>query len=85
VDAIEPLKRIESCPLGLKSHASTLCPLHAKIDRAIAATEKIFRETTIAELLSTTDSTPLCEGRKLIPLSLSPEGQSNPKPAAHKA
>jgi Rrf2 family protein len=86
VDVIEPLKRIECCPLGLKSHASSLCPLHAKIDRAIAATEKIFRETTIAELLSTTGSTsPLCEEPTLITLSASTEKQPNPKSAAHKS
>ena len=85
VDVIEPLKRIERCPLGLKSHASALCPLHAKIDGAIAATEKIFRETTIAELVSTTGSvTPLCEGQKLVTLSPTPDGQTNPKSAAHK-
>ncbi|HBN77768.1 MAG TPA: Rrf2 family transcriptional regulator, partial [Planctomycetaceae bacterium] len=38
VNAVSPLERIRSCPLGLKSHTD-LCPLHAELDKAYAATE----------------------------------------------
>jgi Rrf2 family protein len=61
VDAVEPLQRIRTCPLGLDTHRLRLCPLHKKLDEALAAVEHAFRETTIGELLATpTTSRPLC-------------------------
>jgi Rrf2 family transcriptional regulator, nitric oxide-sensitive transcriptional repressor len=51
VEAVEPLQRIRSCPLGLTAHRVHLCPLHRRLDDALASVEKAFRETTIAELL----------------------------------
>lgn len=53
VDAVEPLGRICNCPLNLQSHTS-LCPLHAELDRAYAATEEAFAKVTIAGLLNST-------------------------------
>jgi Rrf2 family protein len=50
VQAVEPLQRIRGCPLGLKGHAN-LCPLHRRIDQAIALVEDALRRSTIAELL----------------------------------
>ena len=46
VKTVAPIERIHSCPLGLKSHLS-LCPLHAELDKAYAATEKAFASVTI--------------------------------------
>jgi Rrf2 family transcriptional regulator, nitric oxide-sensitive transcriptional repressor len=62
VNAVSPLARIRACPLGLKSHKQ-LCPLHAELDRAYAATEAAFAGVTIDELLKSTasPSIPLCE------------------------
>jgi Rrf2 family protein len=61
VNAVSPIERIHSCPLGLKSH-SQLCPLHAELDRAYAATEKAFAGVTISQLLGSTNPiVPLCE------------------------
>lgn len=61
VNAVSPLQRINSCPLGLKSHKS-LCPLHAELDRAYAATADAFASVTIAALIeSTSPIVPLCE------------------------
>ena len=61
VNAVDPLKRIRECPLGLTSHTS-LCPLHRELDKAYAATEAAFRAVTIQELLrSTIPIVPLCE------------------------
>lgn len=54
VNAVAPLGRIASCPLGLKSHTS-LCPLHAELDRAYAATEAAFAAVTIQQLLDSTN------------------------------
>lgn len=36
VDAIDPVRRIERCPLGLESHGAQLCALHALLDRILA-------------------------------------------------
>lgn len=61
VHVVEPLKRIEFCPLGIPSHQK-LCPLHARLDCAIAASEAILREAIVADLLSDDGSgTPLCK------------------------
>jgi len=50
VSAIDPIERIRSCPLRLAAHASGLCPLHRRIDDSLAAIERDFAQTTIAEL-----------------------------------
>jgi Rrf2 family transcriptional regulator, nitric oxide-sensitive transcriptional repressor len=63
VNAVEPIERIESCPLGLAAHGVRLCPLHKRMDEAMATVEKAFRETTLAEVLAEpSDSVPLCDG-----------------------
>jgi len=50
VNALSPLERIRSCPLGLKSHKK-LCPLHAELDRDYAATEAVFSNVMVQKLL----------------------------------
>jgi Rrf2 family nitric oxide-sensitive transcriptional repressor len=62
VSAVDPIKRIQTCPLGLASHGVRLCPLHRRMDNALAAVEKAFGETTLAEVLAEpTESVPLCD------------------------
>ncbi len=51
VTVVDPIQRIRTCPLGLAPHRDKLCPVHAKLDEALALIERTFRETTIAELL----------------------------------
>jgi hypothetical protein len=59
---VEPIERIRTCPLGLKAHGIKLCPLHRRVDAALALVEKAFQETTLAEILGEpTPSPPLCE------------------------
>ena len=61
VNAVDPICRINTCPLGLKGHGANLCPLHRKLDDAMRETETAFAETTLAQiLLSSTSSYPLC-------------------------
>jgi Rrf2 family protein len=68
VNAVEPVGRICECPLGLKAHGVKLCPLHKRMDNALAMVEDAFRKTTLAEILAEpTTSRPLCEV-PLIPL-----------------
>jgi len=58
VSAVDPIKRIKSCPLGLTAHAEHLCPLHQKLDDAARSLEEAFASTTIHSLLGES----FCEG-----------------------
>lgn len=70
IDAVDPIPRIRSCPLGLKSHGVNLCPMHRRLDDAMAGVEKVFKKSTVAELLEDPNpSKPLCE----FPHTLSPK------------
>ncbi|MCO6044356.1 Rrf2 family transcriptional regulator [Aeoliella sp. ICT_H6.2] len=61
VNMVDPIERIKKCPLGLKSHKA-LCPLHAELDKAFAATEAAFAGVTIKQLVeSSSPIKPLCE------------------------
>ncbi len=52
LNSVNPLQRIESCPLDLDAHSSDLCPLHRRLDQAMAMVENAFSGTTLAEILS---------------------------------
>jgi Rrf2 family nitric oxide-sensitive transcriptional repressor len=61
VQAVDPLPRILTCPLGLISHGINLCPLHRRLDNAMEMVEKAFKESTLADIISEpTKSKPLC-------------------------
>jgi Rrf2 family nitric oxide-sensitive transcriptional repressor len=61
VNAVEPIQRIRTCPLGLESHGVHLCPLHKRLDNALAMVENAFASTTLAEVLAEPSrSIPLC-------------------------
>src|SRR5687768_3126938 len=51
VQAVDPLRRIRQCPLGIESHGVKLCPLHRRLDEAIALVEKAYAGSSIAELV----------------------------------
>jgi Rrf2 family protein len=62
VNAVDPIRRIDTCPLGLAGHGVRLCPLHKRLDTALGMVEKAFQQTTLAELLAEpTQSVPLCD------------------------
>lgn len=62
VNAVEPIQRIRVCPLGLAAHGVRLCPLHARMDAALAQVEEAFGSTTLAEVLTEpSESVPLCD------------------------
>lgn len=61
VQAVDPIERITTCPLGIAAHGTRLCPLHRRLDNALAGMEKAFSESTLAEILAEpTRSRPLC-------------------------
>ena len=63
VNAVEPLQRIETCPLGLLEHGVKLCALHRRLDNAMKSVEDAFRHSTLADVLADPNpSVPLCGG-----------------------
>ena len=62
INAVDPIKHIESCPLKLETHGTRLCPLHKKVNASISLMEDMFKDATIATILAEpTNSIPLCE------------------------
>lgn len=53
LNAVEPLQRITGCPLGLATHRYQLCGMHARLDQAMARVEETLSQSTIAEILET--------------------------------
>ena len=52
-------RRITACPLGVPGHAPALCPLHQRLDDAVAQAEQTLGGVTIAQVLGE----PLCNSR----------------------
>ena len=68
VTAVEPIERIGTSPLGIAAHGANLCPLHSKLDRALALVEEAFRDSTLAEILEDpSPSIPLCPFPRIAP------------------
>jgi Rrf2 family nitric oxide-sensitive transcriptional repressor len=51
INAVDPIKRITTCPLNLPSHGANLCPLHRRLDNALELVEKALADSTLAELV----------------------------------
>jgi Rrf2 family transcriptional regulator, nitric oxide-sensitive transcriptional repressor len=62
LNAVDPISRIRTCPLDLATHGTKLCPLHRRLDAALAQVEQAFRNTTLAEVLADPSRVkPLCD------------------------
>jgi DNA-binding IscR family transcriptional regulator len=62
INAVDPLRRIDRCPLGRSAHSLRMCALHRRLDQGIAQMEALFSQTTIGELLAEQKlGRPLCE------------------------
>ena len=67
LNAVDPIQRIRTCPLGLELHGANLCALHKRLDDATAIIEKAFRDSTIGDLLiRPTKSAPLCDSSRRV-------------------
>ena len=66
VSAIDPIRRVNECPLGLRAHERELCPLHRKLDDAARLVEDAFRTTCLADLVGSPLPPPLCPGLETI-------------------
>ena len=72
VQAVDPIRRIRECPLGLELHGHRLCALHQALDDAIARVEKGFSRCSIASLIRDKgELAPLC--------AFTPEGRNRPQ------
>ena len=72
VNAVDPLQRILACPLALPEHRDKLCPLHNKLDQAMADIEKALGAATINDILVGPEGrVPL--GISTLPVLSSPE------------
>jgi Rrf2 family nitric oxide-sensitive transcriptional repressor len=59
INAVEPIRRIRTCPLGLVGHES-LCPLHRSLDNIAGQLESAYGAIRITDLLRSTGVKPLC-------------------------
>jgi Rrf2 family transcriptional regulator, nitric oxide-sensitive transcriptional repressor len=75
VQAVDPIKRIEHCPLPNNEEGGEppvrklhhLCPLHQRLDDALGAVEKIFRTTTLSDLVAAAkEGNPLCHSDRAM-------------------
>lgn len=53
INAVDPFNRLNTCPLGSGAGNDYLCPLHHRIDDAMASIEEGFSGVSIADLLPT--------------------------------
>ena len=51
VQAIAPIERISACPLGLKEHCETLCPLHRELDNLAKVAIQQLADTSLKSLM----------------------------------
>jgi Rrf2 family protein len=63
VEAVDPIRRIRECPLGIPAHGPRLCRLHRRVDDALATVERAFAATRLTELLETDGREALCRPR----------------------
>ena len=72
VNAADPIRRIETCPLGIPTHGNQLCALHRKLDDAIALVEETLRSSSITDMTAPSTAGSKClfptiRGAKLSP------------------
>ncbi|MBI4578184.1 MAG: Rrf2 family transcriptional regulator [Planctomycetes bacterium] len=88
VQAVDPIRRIERCPLGLRRHDGKLCPLHRRLDQTAAMVERAFAESTISELSEEApDDKDLCtyHGHATAAPQTSAAGNSRRRPGRSQA
>jgi Rrf2 family protein len=79
VNAVAPIRRINLCPLPRQGHGVRLCPLHERLDRALALVEEVFATTTLADVLTEPGRNPPCRSETswLVDLGTRTEGQQD--------
>lgn len=60
VSAVDPIPRIRRCPLGNPQHKA-LCPLHRRLDDALAEIESGFSKTSLTDLVDSNSRAKQCQ------------------------
>ncbi len=60
VNAVDPIQRIFTCPLGLPEHGAKLCRLHRKLDDAIALVEQALQASSIRDMTEQVGDSTTC-------------------------
>ncbi len=74
VRVIDPLDRINRCPLGRVEHEGRLCALHASIDRAIEVLHEQLHSYTLADLLEDERGTMCATDEESVQVSIERTG-----------
>lgn len=51
VNAVDPVRRLKRCPLGIKGHDVSMCPLHKRMDHVAAALQEALSKATVRQVL----------------------------------
>lgn len=84
VNAVDPIKRILSCPLNIPSHKGSLCRLHRKLDDTIGLVESALASATITEMAKPSSSGNLCAFPSPAKVTLRTTAPRAPKAARGK-
>jgi Rrf2 family protein len=70
VNVIDPLERIETCPLGRSAHEEGLCPLHSRLDDVIAILMDSLSHMTLQSVVDGQEGPAMCrpDGKPLEPV-----------------
>lgn len=60
INVVDPLRRIEACPLGNEKHRH-LCPMHRRLDDAIAYVQRTFGEVRLQDVIDSDGQDSLCQ------------------------
>jgi len=61
INAVDPIMRITTCPLGLPNHGTNLCPLHRQLDQSLGEMQEAFAKVRVSALMSQPGfNVPLC-------------------------
>lgn len=65
VNAVDPIRAFDDCPLKLVSHKKKRCPMHASLNEATDQVEAVLSRYTIADLLNDkTRPMPMSDSKK---------------------
>jgi Rrf2 family transcriptional regulator, nitric oxide-sensitive transcriptional repressor len=82
VNAVDPIRRIETCPLGIPTHGRNLCRLHRKLDDTIALVEEALRSASITEMTEPSRAGSKCLFPTIGGVQARTRGRARPGPAA---
>lgn len=77
IKSVGSLSRITTCPLGISTHGSNLCPLHRLLDDVAKAAMERLDGRSLQDLVDQPgENKPLCETRPGSSVSLMIDGKS---------